>query len=346
MSTKIVKSESSNRVIVAVPGDNGACGRYRILNPARCAQEILNLDVTVSPAGKYRMMAKCDTLWTQRVCSKMTLDAIRDLKNRTGIEVFCDYDDLTWMFENETIPEYNVCSKRIDTESNMSAMKEMLESTVDRVSVSTELLKSSISQFYPEDRITVLPNCLRRTEWSFGLDCRIPAKPVFGFFGSATHVGSAKSRELGDFDSGLVQYLSDKPMMTIGFKPWMFDQAEVHKWAPMWMYPQHFHNIGRRCTFIVAPLRENIFNKCKSDLKYLECAAIGRVCLCSSFPDSPYESIAHEYQKIPAGATKQTVKYIVDRALKNYDEILDHQYRALQSRWLESNLDKYSKFLQ
>jgi hypothetical protein len=91
-------------------------------------------------------------------------------------------------------------------------------------------------------------------------------------------------------------------------------------------------------------LADNFFNKCKSDLKYLEAAAVGRVCLVSDFNNSPYAN-AHPYQKIPVNATYKEIEFIVQRANEHYNEILRHQWQYLNDRWLDNHIDQYIKIL-
>lgn len=100
-------------------------------------------------------------------------------------------------------------------------------------------------------------------------------------------------------------------------------------------YPTVFAKYALKSKFIIAPLQDNIFNRCKSDLKYLESAAIGRVCLCSDVGE--YKKVAHPMQIIPNDADFNKIEYIVNRATKHYDEIIRHQYKVLNERWLDPN---------
>jgi hypothetical protein len=132
-------------------------------------------------------------------------------------------------------------------------------------------------------------------------------------------------------------------MMSKGFKPWFLNDCRVVPYSTINRYDKDFYSQASTCTFVIAPLQYNLFNKCKSNLKYLETAAVGRVCLCQSFEDGPFESIAHPYQKIPVDADKQKIDYIVKRALSNYNEILIHQYKKLNEYWLENHISEWGK---
>jgi len=70
----------------------------------------------------------------------------------------------------------------------------------------------------------------------------------------------------------------------------------------------------------------------------LECCAVGRVALVSTFPDSPY-NLSHPLQRIPNNCSESTIKDIVKNANKHYDEILKYQYSIINNRWLK--IDSY-----
>jgi len=50
-------------------------------------------------------------------------------------------------------------------------------------------------------------------------------------------------------------------------------KIEVHGGTPIMNYPSMLENLQLQA--IVAPINKTTFNKCKSFIKYMECAAIG-----------------------------------------------------------------------
>ena len=68
--------------------------------------------------------------------------------------------------------------------------------------------------------------------------------------------------------------------------------------------------------FIIAPLKNNYFNKCKSDVKLIESYAVGSVFIGSMWDRSPYEC-GLQYSKTPA----QHIEEIVELSLKETDRI-------------------------
>lgn len=334
---------TTNTKILAVPGDEFACGIYRIINPARLMQ-MAGEDMTIAPAGKFRYNNNLDVIYTQRITSEASLSALKGLKEKTGVKIVVDFDDLTWEYKGEGLPEYNYCNTKIDCKGNREAMLKYAKDVIDSATCTNEYLKGAVSEFIDPDKIHVMPNRLIISEWLFDTATTMPAEDIFFYAGSATHYDN-KNKLTGDFESGLIRYLSNKKVVTMGEPPYFIKPVGKFPVCPMSVYSKNFYNYARKCKFILAPLADNVFNKCKSNLKYLESCAVGRVCLVSDFPGSPYEC-AHEYQKIPLGSTYKAIEFIVERAKEHYAEILQYQYDFLKNYWLDNHVKEYKEILK
>ena len=227
----------------------------------------------------------------------------------------------------------------------LPSAKKYAAKVIDKATCSTEYLKNALSEFIDPKKITVMPNRLSVKDWLFDTATTIPEEDIFMYAGSATHYDNANKKP-GDFNNGWIKYLSNKKVITMANTPYFIKPVATFPGYPMSTYPRSFCNIARKAKFVIAPLADNVFNKCKSPLKLLECCAVGRVCLVSDFPDCPYSQLAHEYQKIPVDATAQTIDFIVERAKKNYGEILQHQYNILKDYWLDNHIQEYVDFLK
>lgn len=306
-----------------VPGDNFACGYYRIRNPFNKLYS--SCKATLSPAGRFHYYGQ-DYFYTQRICNEKTFESLLKLKEQTGVKYIIDYDDDVW----HELPSYNRC--QIHHEDNFNGMKKYLDKVADKVTCTNEFLKENLSQFLPKEKIEVIPNCLDYNIWRFD-KYKAPSNTSFFYAGSPTHYDD---KSLGDFPKGAVEYLKGKDISVMGPKPWFLNVKNSYPWVSIEDYPIQFARNALQSRFILSFIEDNYFGNCKSDLKYIEAAAVGRVCLCSDI--STY-ALAHPYQKVPVNVTKQTFKYIVDRANDNYDLLLNHQYKVLQQRWCTK--DKY-----
>ena len=331
-----------NPEILAVPGDVMACGVYRIINPSILLQQA-NVNITLAPACKFKVN-NYDVIYTQRITSEGSLKAMKTIKDRTGVKMIVDFDDLTWNHEGQGLPDYNYCNTKVDCEANRIAMETYANDVIDVATCTTEALKEALSKFIDPKRIKIVPNRLMVNEWLYETTKTIPADDVFLYAGSATHYAPDGS-SYGDFSNGWVKYLQNKKLITMSNTPPFLKTLKQFPAVPMSVYSKSFYNTSRVCKFIIAPLADNFFNKCKSDLKLLEAAAVGRVCLVTDFPGSPYAN-AHPLQKVPVNATYKTIEYIVEEAKKHYKEILDFQYEYLHKRWLNNAIDEYKEILK
>ena len=128
----------------------------------------------------------------------------------------------------------------------------------------------------------------------------------------------------------------------MGALPWFFEEIKdlitFVPWVDCNSFPRTVMSI--KPDFTIAPLTENEFNRCKSDLRFIESCAIGAVFLGSEWPNSPYENIHTDCRVKP----EVTVEELDDKfwALTKkdkYNEVLNWQYDYVNknNRWLESN---------
>lgn len=305
--------------ICFVPMDPFACGFYRIRNAFNALYCHKDIAATLNPIATFGGGA--DYIYTQRMASEGAFQVMEQLVN-AGIKVIVDYDDDIW----HPLPAYNKCT--VHWKENYEGMKKYLDKIAYKVTCSTEFLKKQLTEFVPEDKIAVIPNCLDARYWVRKFE---PLGKGFLYAGSPTHYCKG---DYGDFPKGLVDYLKDKMVRIQGVKPDFINASEIIPWTRIDYYHNSFLEAAHKSAFILAPLKDNDFNKSKSDLKYIESCAAGRVCLVS---DVETYSLAHPYQKIPLEVTPTTMKFIVERASKNYQEILNYQYSILNTRWLRAD---------
>lgn len=288
--------------------------------------------VNISAVRSFKSLGQ-DWIYTARICNKEMLEQLLDFKKKTHIKFAVDFDDNLW----DELPSYNRAN--IDYKSNHAAMSTYLNELADLVTCSTDELAKSLNKF--SDNVHIIKNCLDYNRWRFDY-IRPNDKLNFFYAGSNTHYSD---NDFGDFSKEFVRYLNNKEVNVMGSVPKFLSSASsgganlVCQWTDINYYPTVFAKYALQNKFVIATLKDNLFNRCKSDLKYLECAAIGRVCLCSDVGE--YSKVAHPYQIIPATADVNQIEYIVKRADKHYEQILAHQYKVLNDRWLDGH-----KYLQ
>jgi len=326
-----------------VPMDISACGYYRIINVAEVLQSIKDntgalpkYQVSIASCGKFDY-TKQDYIFTQRIAGTNNINTLLNLKKQTGVKFIVDYDDIVWA----ELPKYNKCA--INWADNYKSMKEHLNELVDIVTVSTESLKQSLSEFVDAHKIHVIPNMIPRFKWNYNRR-PLPTNDHILYAGSPTHFDNT-TNHYGDFTNEWDKFLSTKTVNIMGICPWFVKENNHYNWTDMLSYSHNFYDIASNNKYIIAPLAENFFNKCKSDLKYLECCAVGRVCICTDFDDSPY-NYAHPLQKVPVRVTAKQLEYIFKQCDEHYEEIVQYQYEYLNKRLLENNIGMYEELIK
>lgn len=314
-----------------VPMDSYACGLYRVKNVADVLYGTYN--VTISPPGSFHYHNQ-DYIFTQRAVGTKNMETLLKIKHQTNVKFIIDFDDNVW----DELPKYNFT--KINHVDNKESMRKYLNELADVIVVTTESLKKSLTEFVPATKINVIPNMLPRFKWTFPR-IEAPSGNNILYAGSPTHF-SNETHMYGDFTSEWDKFLKDKDMTIMGIKPWFINTDKVYPWTDMTSYAVNFYHIASQCKYVIAPLADNFFNKCKSDLKYLECCAVGRVCLCTDFEDSPYH-YAHDLQKIPVKATAKQIEWAFKQCEEHYDEIIKYQYDYLNKRWMESKINLYKE---
>lgn len=329
-----------SKKVLFITGGNDGCGYYRIYQIFNMLAMTDQSYITPMFVGTANLMPiECDVIYTQRVVSEKGFKQLIDYKDKNpNAKLIIDYDDLVW--SKDKLHKFNVFLNKYDVQKNYAAMKKYLPQVADHVTCSNEYLKKSLTDFVDSTNITVLPNLLSIKDWCFDRTLSIPKDDTFFYAGSISHYNNEK-KQYGDFDIPLANFLNKQKILFMGdTAPWFMNPEKSFPWSNLHMYSKALYQNTRYAKFTLAPLVDNEFNRCKSDLKYLESCAIGRVCFVSDFENSPYHE-AHELQKIPLNAGIKDIQNIVETAKQHYAEILDYQYNYLNNRWLDYNMTDY-----
>jgi hypothetical protein len=108
-------------------------------------------------------------------------------------------------------------------------------------------------------------------------------KPRILWAGSASHIDGSNINNGKDDFNGIEKFvlstLDDYQWVFYGASPtWarsyiMDGRIEFHNWTGITDFPMKIHNIN--ANLVIAPLRNNFFNECKSNIKLTEAGAIG-----------------------------------------------------------------------
>lgn len=198
---------------------------------------------------------------------------IRDYAREHKKPLVFDLDDLIFM-----LPESHPDRKSgVFVPSNLPVLQAMMEA--DLVTVTTKTLKEQVSKY--TSKVAILPNYFDDCVWSLQQPVmkkneRSPV--VIGYMGGESH-----KPDLVGITPVLVELLqqySDR----IEFRFWGIKPPEdiafysQVKWIPSVTYDyQGFSKFfqTQKADIFLAPLADNIFNRCKSGLKFFEYSALG-----------------------------------------------------------------------
>lgn len=195
-----------------------------------------------------------------------------------GIVVVYELDDT---YEGIPLENLKLDAKYMCNSETQHSVHNMLN-IADIVTVSTPELADWCSHYCSKDKIHVLLNTLDLTMWPEPVQPATEPSEVtlVGFAGSETH--KSDLRELGGSLHTLnSQYnVSRKTKILFGFFGFILPElwglepnVAFATGVPFLDYPQKLaslhYNIG------LAPLKDCFFNQCKSELRYLEYAALG-----------------------------------------------------------------------
>jgi glycosyltransferase involved in cell wall biosynthesis len=145
----------------------------------------------------------------------------------------------------------------------------------NRLVVSTEPLADALSHMHHD--IRVVPNMLAASLWA-GLtsERQTSIKPRVGWAGGTSHRGDL------ELMLEVVQSLADEvDWVFFGMCPQMLLPyvKEFHKGVPLAQYPQKLASLN--LDLALAPLEQNLFNDCKSNLRLLEYGVCGYPVICT-----------------------------------------------------------------
>lgn len=225
-----------------------------------------------------------------RAISKQLFEILMKMK-AIGMQIIYDTDDLLFELEPDN-PFYS-------DQASIKAvqMTRQIISMMDMVTVTTEALKREISAYY-DGPVKVLPNCVKPEDWKER--SRTSKKLRIGYTGSASHYREfnflvpiiKRLQKRHDFEFHLFG-LFDKPadiQAGIDLKVekntvWKDHMRETQNLIKDFDFVHHpfvskIEDYRAKLSELdldigLAPLFDTKFNRCKSNLKYLEYAMVG-----------------------------------------------------------------------
>ena len=252
-------------VVLAHPADPWGCGNYRVIRPFKALRESGQVDGMLSH-GLLQVVDlqryEPDVIVLQRQIGDERLEAMRRIQAFSRAFKVYELDDYL-----PNLPLKSVHREKMPKDILRSLRRGL--GYVDRFVVSTDALAEAFAGLHED--IVVAPNCLP-VEWWRGLSSqrRRGQKPRVGWAGGSSHTGDLQ------LIVDVVKALADEvEWVFFGMCP-----AEVipyvkenHPGVDIDLYPQALARLD--LDLALAPVEQNLFNECKSNLRLLEYGACG-----------------------------------------------------------------------
>lgn len=276
--------------ILCHAADSFGGGQYRVLQPFKSLAQAGLVQggfsrYLLTPAQVERF--KPDSVILQRQLLEPQINYVSRLKEfSTALKVY-ELDDY--------IIELPLGSQhRADFSREVVRSLRKVLSLCDRFVVSTEPLAAALADMHPD--IRVVPNTLAPESWK-GLQGqrRTSGKPRVGWAGGLGHGGDL--RMIGDLVKALA---GEVDWVFMGMCPddWLPFIAEYHPGVPFDRYPKRLARLN--LDLALAPLEQNRFNECKSNLRLLEYGACGFPVVCTDIEpyrcDLPVTLVKNRYK--------------------------------------------------
>jgi hypothetical protein len=245
-----------------------------------------------------RLKKQADIWNIKYIQDKHTLDLLYTMRNHVKSKVVIDFDDNIW-----EIPEGNVARGDMHEHLRRGLILTASTECADWVTVSTEPLKALVEPI--NNKVVVLPNYIDPTEWKHK---RAEHKKVrIGWVWSPTHIPDNKEVEdaLRNINK---KYVDKVEIVVFGTDKNIFDFDTVNiPGVPYAEYPKTFMEAG--IDISLGPLADNRFNRCKSNIKWMESTMAGAAFIGSKV--YPYSmSVKQGETGYVCNGTNQWVKHI------------------------------------
>ena len=281
-------------VVLAHPADPWGCGNYRVIRPLRAMRRDGLVDGMLSD-GLLQVVDlerySPDVIVLQRQIGDERLEAMRRIQRLSRAFTVYELDDYL-----PNLPMKSLHREHMPKDILKSLRRGL--SFVDRFVVSTEPLAEAFAGLH--DDIRVIENRLP-VEWWKDLSSqrRRGRKPRVGWAGGVSHTG-----DLELITDVVKELAAEVEWVFFGMCPEVIRPYvhEVHEGVEIDLYPAALARLD--LDLALAPIEQNLFNECKSNLRLLEYGACGFPVVCSDL--RPYQG------NLPVTRVKNRFKDWVD----------------------------------
>jgi glycosyltransferase involved in cell wall biosynthesis len=287
---------------------NVGCCYVRILLPAFANGYLTDrTSVRAKRCRDEKMLStflnSADVVVFHRPENEQYLNLIKQLKDN-GKKIVIDNDDTFKISDNHPLATWTCDAMKVELE-NRDRYFDTIAKEADLMTTTNNVLKEEYKKI--NDNVVVLPNCVDPMDWEEPL--RNDGKKVrIGVVGSVSYsydyshireelkeLSNRPDVQLVMFGLGDKEHRKKNPEVTKHFENeylfWDSLNIEQIPWCHIADYPSYLNNA--RLDFMLIPRRDNYFNRCKSNIKFLEAGMCEIPVIAQSYNGAPYEEIVH-----------------------------------------------------
>jgi hypothetical protein len=287
--------------------DRMGCGQWRIGWP--------ELHINMNNLGESTSITKMilDKNWymdlkvvkLQRQASSHQKEFFKFLKSiqpECGFKIIYEVDDVVF---HEEIPDYNSMKHNFESDEIRQNCVDMM-TMADEVTVTCKYMRDLFIEKLGKKEVTAVPNF--PPQWWIGPHYNYNKitqnfeknrkRPRILYSGSGAHFDIKNATGQQDDFTHVLKFIVDNrhkyQFIFIGAYPPLLHQfirnkeIEFHPWQTLMNYPKFIALLNPQ--LLLAPLKDTPFNRSKSDIKYIEGAALGIPCMCQdmvTYEDAP-----------------------------------------------------------
>lgn len=343
--------------VLQYAADTSGCGFWRMFWPEHILNShqkaICTTTTVMNDSKQFYAPLKAVRIQRQATSSQLAfVHYLKRLQSEFNFRLIYEIDDVVF---HEDIPDYNKFKFAFESEEIRSNIINIMN-LCDEVTVTNEYMRDYFRKKINKREVTVIPNFVPRwwignyfnAHRNYNMLIKHKKKPRVMYAGSGAHFDvDNKVNGRDDFEDIVKHIIDSRHKYTwifMGAAPRQLipfiqrGEIEFHPWQHLYDYPQKIHDL--EVQMFVAPLQDNIFNNCKSDIKYIEACCLGLPVACQNI-----STYSNAMIKFNSGAEMMDK---IEETLKRTNTYLDrsYEYRKIgEKRFIEhsDNHDCYTE---
>ena len=328
-----------NPRILYLPGKYPFCYYYRgylpgVYSNQSVVSDFVKLGTDIPSEKIIEQARRADVIVLQRPNTKESLELVKSLK-KEGKKVIFENDD-TYLAGKGIVLERLENDEQRKIAKDMSYYTNEILKLSDGAIASTEILAKEYAEINPN--VAVLKNCIDPFD-EFLKKPNTTGKFRVGLIGSVTtnddylHIKDQIQRldERGDITFVVfgVKYKDGSHLSFMKDDYWFWNSLRNVEWQPYVPITEYMMTLANlSLDLAIIPRQDSYFNRCKSNLKFLECALLHIPVLAQSFSDgtSPYQGKDEKYMTLTDMSWYKEILEIKDN-YKKYEKLAEKAYK-------------------